>query len=130
MDKYPLVAQMDTSKQVGIILRSGFALTKSPGRLTRSLRRTILFFFSFIRYISPVGATASWPPMCTGTAIGGSVLAHRVDAMTRHPRMGAAERWKVPQANLQKAKRIGNSLHSLALARRCTALESYRTLGS
>ena len=36
--------------------------------------------------------------------------------MTRHPRMGAAERWKVPQANLQKTKQIGDS-------RRCTALE-------
>jgi hypothetical protein len=30
--------------------------------------------------------------------------------------MGAAERWKVPQANLQKAKQIGDS-------RRRTALE-------
>jgi hypothetical protein len=49
------------------------------------------------------------------TAIGGSVLAHRVDATTRRPRMGAAERWKVPQANLQKAKQIGDSRHSLAL---------------
>jgi len=37
--------------------------------------------------------------------------------------MGAAERWKVPQANFQKAKRIGDSRRSLALARRCTALE-------
>ena|ERR1700723_2398498 len=43
--------------------------------------------------------------------------------MTRHPRMGAAERWKVPLANLQKAKRIGDSRRSLALARRCTVLE-------
>jgi hypothetical protein len=37
--------------------------------------------------------------------------------------MGAAERWKVPQANLQKAKQVGDSRRSLALARRCTALE-------
>jgi hypothetical protein len=36
--------------------------------------------------------------------------------MTRHPRMGAAERWEVPQANLQKAKQIG-------VSQRCTALE-------
>jgi hypothetical protein len=48
--------------------------------------------------------------MCIGTAIGGSVLTHRVDATTRHPRMGAAERWTVPQANLQTAKQIGDFL--------------------
>jgi hypothetical protein len=33
--------------------------------------------------------------------------------------MGAAERWRGPQANLQKAKQIGNS-------RSCTALEKLR----
>jgi hypothetical protein len=33
--------------------------------------------------------------------------------------MGAAERWKVPQANLQKAKQIGDSRRSWALALRC-----------
>jgi len=37
--------------------------------------------------------------------------------------MGAAQRRKVPQANLQKAKQIGDSRRSRALARRCTALE-------
>ena len=51
------------------------------------LRRTTLSFATSFRF----GATASYPPMCIGAAIGDPVLTHRVDALTRHPGTGAAQ---------------------------------------